>query len=211
MPHTYIIKKLKRFFVYRVLHVDDTPHRIALGLAIGIFVTWTPTMGAQMALTIALATLLKANKFVGVPFVWISNPVTAVPLYGGNFMVGTWLLPGEYSLSKFTDAVSRAAFSGGGPLDQLDAWWNATAGFFWPLWVGSLVVALVLGLTTYILTRWTIVRYRKMWHKHHPDAKPLASDDFPAPPNDASPGAASPAAHKDRPASANASSDEQEE
>jgi len=181
MPIKFVARKLERFFIYRVLHVDDTPHRIALGLAIGIFVTWTPTMGLQMILTIAIAALLRANKFVGVPFVWISNPVTAVPLYGFNFLVGTWILPGEYSLSKFTDAVSDAVFTGGGWTDKIAAWWGATIDFFWPLWVGSLVVALVLGITTYIVTRWAVVRYRKIWHKRHPAAPPMPSGDDGAP------------------------------
>ena len=33
MPHRFVWKRLKNFFIHRVLHVDDTPHRIALGVA----------------------------------------------------------------------------------------------------------------------------------------------------------------------------------
>ena len=51
----FIANRLKTFFIYRVLHVDDTPHRIALGVAAGIFIAWTPTIGFQMLLTILLA------------------------------------------------------------------------------------------------------------------------------------------------------------
>jgi len=182
MPHKFILRKLERFFVYRVLHVDDTPHRIALGLAVGIFITWTPTMGLQMVLTIALAALLRANKFVGVPFVWISNPVTAPALYGFNFLVGTWLLPGDYSLSSFITSVRQAtqvAFTGAGWMDKIGAWWGATIDFFWPLWVGSLVVAFVLAVPTYIATRWAVVRYRKVWHMRHPAGPHEGDDDDP--------------------------------
>ena len=82
MPLRFLANKIKRFFIYRVLGLNDTPHRIALGLAIGIFVTWTPTIGFQMVLTVVLSTLFRANKFVGVPFVWISNPLTVVAIYG---------------------------------------------------------------------------------------------------------------------------------
>ncbi len=172
MPHRYIGRKIKRFFIYRVLHVDDTPHRIALGLAIGIFVTWTPTMGLQMILTVLLASLMRANKFVGVPFVWISNPVTAVPLYGLNYLVGTWILPDGYSVTEFTESVSKAIFTGGGWADKITAWWGATIDFFWPLWIGSIVVALILAVPTYFVTRWAVVRYRVHWHKKHADAPP---------------------------------------
>ena len=71
MPHRYLIKRFRRWFIYRVLHVDDTPHRIALGVAVGIFVTWTPTIGLQMLLCILISALVGANKFVGLPFVWL--------------------------------------------------------------------------------------------------------------------------------------------
>lgn len=172
MPHRYIARKLKRFFIYRVLHVDDTPHRIALGLAIGIFITWTPTMGFQMILTVMVAALMRANKFVGVPFVWISNPVTLVPIYAPNFLVGSWILPGDYSVRKFCESVSKAAFAGGGWMNKIGAWWEATIDFFWPLWVGSVVVGLVLALPTYFVTRWAVTRYRRIWHERHPPEEP---------------------------------------
>ena len=177
MPHRYVGRKLKRFFIYRVLHVDDTPHRIALGLAIGIFITWTPTMGLQMILTIMVASLMRANKFVGVPFVWISNPVTAVPLYGFNYLVGTWVLPGDYPVSKFTESLSKAVFIGGGWMDKIGAWWEATIDFFLPLWIGSIMVALILAVPTYVVTRWAIMKYRKIWHEKHPPPPGEADDD----------------------------------
>ena len=94
----YLLGRIERFLIYRVMSLDDTPHRLALGVAIGIFVTWTPTIGLQMVITFLLSALFRANKFVGVPFVWISNPLTIVPIYGPNYLVGCWLLghsPGE--------------------------------------------------------------------------------------------------------------------
>ena len=166
MPHRFVIRKIRRFFIYRVLHVDDTPHRIALGLAAGIFITWTPTIGFQMVLTVLLATLLQGNKFVGVPFVWISNPLTAVPLSYFNFVVGTWILPGTYSRSEFFSSLRGAVQFSGSWLDKVVAWWKATADFLWPLWTGSILVGLVLAVITYVVTRRAVVTYRKRWPMH---------------------------------------------
>ena len=88
VPYKYMYIRLRygwrraqRFVKYRILHVDDTPHRIALGVAIGMFVAWTPTIGFQMGLTVLLCALFRANKLVGVPLVWISNPLTIIPVY----------------------------------------------------------------------------------------------------------------------------------
>jgi uncharacterized protein (DUF2062 family) len=165
MPIRYAINRVKRFFIYRVLHVDDTPHRIALGVAIGIFVTWTPTIGFQMILTVALATLLRSNKAVGVPFVWISNPFTLVPIYYPNYRLGCWML-GRNPLGP---AFLAGAGAGSGWLEQIQAWWQATWQVFWPLWAGSFVVGLLLGVASYFATRYAVIRYRAYWHRRHPD------------------------------------------
>jgi len=168
MPHRFIAKRLERFFIYRVLHVDDTPHRIALGVAVGIFVTWTPTIGLQMILTVLISALLRANKFVGVPFVWISNPLTLVPVYWPSYLIGCWLLGGDYSYQRFLTAMHKAMTFGGGWFASISNWWEATIELFWPLWIGSLLVALILGTLTYFTIYYAVVAYRRRWNHKHP-------------------------------------------
>ncbi len=167
MPHRFIARRLKRFFIYRVLHIDDTPHRIALGVAIGIFVTWTPTIGFQMILTVALSTLFKANKFVGVPFVWISNPFTLIPLYGPSYLLGGEILGGHYKWSAFMQACRKAMSAHNGWITKIQAWWTATSSILLPIWLGSIITGLIAALLTYILIHWAVVKYRKHWHRHH--------------------------------------------
>ena len=52
IPIRKIIRQIEHFIVYRILHADDTPHRLALGIALGVFVAWTPTVGLQMVLVL---------------------------------------------------------------------------------------------------------------------------------------------------------------
>lgn len=168
MPVRYVVRQVKQFFVYRVLHVDDTPHRIALGVALGIFWAWTPTMGIQMILTIATAALFRANKVVGIPFVWISNIFTIVPIYLPNYWVGTGLLGTEFNETVFYRFVDAAVMSGTW-LERFNAGWEAMWGILAPLWVGSMVVATALGLLSYLSMRMAVLRYRRWWHKRHPE------------------------------------------
>ncbi len=82
------LDRLKRFIKFRILHADDSPHRLALGVAIGLFVAWTPLLGLHTVLAIALAFLLRANKFLAIAFVWVNNPVTFLPIYYPAYLVG---------------------------------------------------------------------------------------------------------------------------
>jgi len=168
MPLRYVVKRTKRFFVYRVLSLDDTPHRIALGLAIGIFVTFTPTIGLQMLLTVLLATLFRANKAVGVPFVWISNPLTIVPVYGPSFLLGSWMLGGRYSWQQFNAVFTKAFQLEGGWIDKTQAWWEAAWPIFPPLWLGSILISLVLGVVAYIVTYRAVLAFRRYRNLHKP-------------------------------------------
>ncbi|MBN1943817.1 MAG: DUF2062 domain-containing protein [Phycisphaerae bacterium] len=157
---------VERFLMYRVFSLDDTPHRLALGVAIGIFVTWTPTIGLQMVLTVALAWLLGANKLVGVPFVWLSNPATIIPVYGPNYLIGCWIL--DRPADGWHKVIEAIRFQGG-LYERVTEWYDVTRAIFWELWVGSLVVALVLGVMSYFTMYRMIVVYRTRW-KHKLDA-----------------------------------------
>ena len=59
-----MFRKLASMF-RAIVMLDDTPHSIALGTAIGLFIAWTPTVGIHMILVVALALLFRANKVAG--------------------------------------------------------------------------------------------------------------------------------------------------
>lgn len=193
MPVATAIKllfgRLERFFVYRVLSLDDTPHRIALGVAIGVFVAWTPSIPAQMVSVLALSWLLRANKLVGLPFVWISNPVTIIPIYGPNLLLGQWIL--GKPVGNF-NALYDAMHFETGLIDTTQLWWSAIRPILIELWVGSLIVATVLGVLTYFAMYRVIVVWRRRRHRKHPEyyaddtsTDASASDTTPTPAADA--------------------------
>jgi len=156
-----LIRRGRRVLIRHVLHADDPPHRLALGLAIGIFVTFTPTIGCQSALVIFLAWLLRANKVIGLPLVWITNPATFVPIYYPCYVIGRVLLrEPEIGLSWWQEFAHP-------PVG-----WFATIHFYWtrmleiaiPLWLGCLIVSGVLAVATYYAAYFAIRWYRlKRW------------------------------------------------
>ena len=155
--------KLSRdFCVYRILHADDPPHRLALGIAIGIFVTFLPLIGLQMLLSVLLAWICRANKLVGVPLVWISNPFTMVPIYYPCYMLGCKLL------GRASDQWQEVYPNFISMLTDAEATWGQIFHFCWtnlldfvaPLFLGSFVVASTLGVLAYYVSLYAIRSYR---------------------------------------------------
>ena len=145
-------KRLRTFVVDKILGVHDSPHRIALGVAIGIFVTWTPTIGFQMALTVALSALFRANKVVGVPLVWISNPAT-LWMYIPNYLLGCRLLGETPSTDMLLAALSKAFGVNESGLKErfmtvVQTLWDVLA----PLMLGSVIIGGILGVLSYAAT-----------------------------------------------------------
>lgn len=136
-----------RILLRYVLSQDDTPHHIALGTAIGVFVGLTPTPGVQMLLVLAIYYLCRPlftfNRPAGLAAVYISNPLTAVPFTWISYQIGRLFVGGDLTRDEI------AAFLG-----HNDAgWWQAVMAIAvdlgWAYLIGSLIFAAGAGLTTY--------------------------------------------------------------
>ncbi len=148
--------------MYRVLHADDPPHRLALGIALGLFVTFLPAIGLQMVLVVFLAWLCRANKLVGLPLVWISNPVTFIPIYYPCYVLGCKFL-GMPVVSDEWDKLTEKSLSPDVTAtlgSRIRFWWDSVLDFAGPLGLGCLVVASVVGILSYYISLFAIRSYR---------------------------------------------------
>ena len=64
---------------------------VAAAVSVGLFMAWVPAP-FQMILAAGVAIAIRCNLPVAVALVWISNPVTAAPLFYGAYELGGWLL-----------------------------------------------------------------------------------------------------------------------
>ncbi len=158
------VRTVRHFVVYRLLRADDPPYKLAMGVAVGMFVAFTPTMGLQTVFSAALAWVLRANMAVGLPLVWISNPATMLFIYYPLYLLGTMMTGhDDVGFPWFKDLFN--------PVNFPDGWWP-TAQYFWtktlevflPLWLGCIVFGLALAIPSYYFTYGMIYRYRmKKW------------------------------------------------
>lgn len=126
-------------------------------------------MGLQIVLYLILAYALRANRASGLLPVFLTNPITAVPVYLLNWRIGRWILhPNGLSLAAAQE--QRAAiqsFVNDFHLNRLleaDFWASAIAAFHHfglELVVGCLVVGLACGVGGYIATYYGVIAYRK--------------------------------------------------
>jgi uncharacterized protein (DUF2062 family) len=83
--------RLKTFYL-RVRSLQGDPHYVAMGMAVGVFVAFTPTIPFHTILTIALAFALKGSKPAALIGSWLNNPLTFPVFYYGSYKLGVFML-----------------------------------------------------------------------------------------------------------------------
>lgn len=139
----------------RILTLEDTPHSVAMGVTVGMFIGLTPTVGIQMVLVMILAALtwrcFRFNRIAALLTVYVSNPITTVPIYYFNYKVGTLFVAGDLTREDFAHILRPRGFSD---------WWQALVELFvevgTPLVIGSLIVATVCAAISYPAMRWAL-------------------------------------------------------
>lgn len=139
------------------LHLPELWHwnkrTVAAAVLIGLFVAALP-IPLQMLVAAAGAILFRANLPVAVSLVWLSNPVTILPLAWFCLTVGCTLLQ--------IDTAIYYNMQFGSVADAIQLSWK-------PLFLGSLLTGTVLGMTGYYLT---LMLWRKkeqsLWNDQEP-------------------------------------------
>ena len=147
----------------KLLAIRDTPEAIAGGVAIGIFIGFTPLVGLKTALTILFAWLTRSNIIAAViasaahDILWPVMPV----IFRWEYDVGFWLLSQPHRLPP---SLTKAHLD----LHFLRNWTNLlTVGK--PLLIGSLVCSAPFALISYLFTKRLVARHQ---HKKHAQAAP---------------------------------------
>jgi uncharacterized protein (DUF2062 family) len=151
---TYIfsVKQTKK-----ILGLNDSPHSIALGTGIGMFVAFTPTIPLQMAISFVVAWICRVNKTAAVIPAWVTNPITAPPIFYAEYLTGKILLSpfrtndNEIDFDKYMKDVLDLNFWEPVKLyHQVTTLISETWSHIGiPLIIGSLIWAAIFGLLSY--------------------------------------------------------------
>ena len=132
--------------------MNDTPHSVALGSAIGIFFGFVPVYPLKTLFSIAVAWICRCNKIAAAIAVTLHDVLIFVmpAVYFGEYKMGCWALHRPPSAHRI-----RFHFGLG---DYLH--WNVLQKVFWPAFVGSLFLAIPSAVIIYCVMRLLISRAR---------------------------------------------------
>ena len=147
-----------RRLVRGVVSSHHSAKAIAGGVALGIFIGFTPLMGLQMIIAGILATMFRLSRLACVPMVYITNPLTALPIYLSSYLVGYWILkPFGFNVLSYKRIANLLYRS-----EELGFWdsiWTTFTGVCslgWdglaPLWLGCTICGGVSAVIMYHLT-----------------------------------------------------------
>ena len=156
------LSRLRRALAARlgaVLRLDDPPWRVALALAIGVFISCTPFYGLQTVLSLAVATIFRLNRAVTVTGTWLNLPWFAPILYGFALRIGAFVLPDLHGadLGEMTELLQMAATLS--VSDMLDLLGSLSLA----LLIGTAAVGTVAGAVTYVAA---ILLLRRRQRRH---------------------------------------------
>ncbi len=114
---------------------------IAGGLSLGLFVAFMPTVGFQMIIATFGAIYFKVNLPVALLVCWITNPVTAIPIYTSEWRLGRYILEDFTPLKEAFDLYNIEGRSVKMILNGIY------------LWTGAIVFSSTSAIAANILTR----------------------------------------------------------
>lgn len=97
-------RALRERFV-ALLRLDDPPWRVALALAVGVFISVTPFLGFQTLLALLVAAVARLNAAVVVTGTWLNLPWFMPFVYAGALKLGAWLLRDLRSIGDWSLAL----------------------------------------------------------------------------------------------------------
>jgi uncharacterized protein (DUF2062 family) len=143
---------LLRWAELRIKRSKGSTHYVAMGAAIGIFISFTPYLGTQVIAMFFLAYLFKASFVVAFIVSLIGNPWTFPFIFAWTYSLGQFLLYQE--IHRIDPAYLIENFS----FENMSILWNE---YLWPMTVGGIPSGIVFGALMYVVIYVHIESYRK--------------------------------------------------
>lgn len=138
------IEKIKLQFK-KILSLDAHPGHIAVGFAVGVFISFTPFFGLHTPMAIAIAFLFRLNKLTCITGAWVNTPLTVVPVLVASYNLGRFLR-GKPSKELIFKGLPE---------------WQQIQPFAKSILLGSSILGFVAAVAAYFICYQLVIAFRK--------------------------------------------------
>lgn len=144
-------RRVFEYYSHRMKRLPDSPTRIAVGFACGVYVSFTPFFGLHFLAAAALAWVLRANILASAIGTFFGNPVTFPFIAAASIELGSLYFGTPFTAESFHDM----AF-----LDMVVLFLTNVHELVIPYFVGGLAPGLICAVVSYYVVRPLVARYQ---------------------------------------------------
>jgi len=141
----YIRDRIRSLF-----QLNDSPNKLALAFAVGIFIAFSPTIGLHTVSCLLFAWMFRLNKLVVFTAAFVNNPWSMVPLFGFCLWFGMKITGSTIE----TPNIAWQTISFSSAYDILKP-------YLWPFVAGTVVIGAGAAIISYFFIYWAVVRFRR--------------------------------------------------
>jgi uncharacterized protein (DUF2062 family) len=164
----------RRAFEYvghRLRRLPDTAHKIAVGIACGVFVSFSPLFGLHFLYAGILALMLRGNVLAALLGTFFGNPLTFPFIAAISYQSGLKILGFDHDPGAVVGLKDTITNGIGGLWSSLksligmgQAQWSDVGAFFvdvlWPYYIGGIPTGIVAGTISYLISRPLVSAYQ---------------------------------------------------
>ncbi len=168
-------RRAATYVLHRMRRLPDSPERICIGIAAGVYVSFLPIWGLHFLSAAAVAWIFRGNILAALLGTFYGNPITFPLMAVSALETGHWLVGGEVRLT--VGATLHAIGEAGGEFSHNvmttitgePAHWSRIVEVFHevylPYFLGGVVAGIPFALATYYIHLPLIRAYQKMRQK----------------------------------------------
>lgn len=147
------MKRAVAYHWHRLTRITATPHQIALGLATGVFMGFSPFVGLHI-LTAALICLVSGGSVLAAALgTMVCNPISCPVMLIGDYKLGSLLLGGAGQMPEL-HALDRGIWDIlASPIEFAHLFWGVLGPVFLQLLTGGAILGLLFAAPSYFFTR----------------------------------------------------------
>ena len=134
-----------------LLHLEDSPHRIALAFGLGIWIAFSPLLGLHTIIALGIAFAFRLSRAAILIGCYVNNPWTLAPLFLAGTLVGCALL------GVSTEGLATVDWNQHGLAFYRDLLAHLRP-YLWPFVVGNTVLGVLFGTLSYFVVRTILIR-----------------------------------------------------